>query len=202
MRRAARALKRLIDQDNDGLDTSPRLDGRALATELISQRLNLSRCRRQEMARRRFLIGVDVSGSCSSTCGEMFYAAQTLAAADPRIVLWIHSNGYTETLVVDGKIMPIPETPEEVETVFRALNITRALLLGDWDACWIYQQLESAGTHLIWAWNFGCNNAGPHRRDVRRVDSEMGWRDADAIQYYEGVSSLDDVLSVIESAKF
>ena len=43
MRRAARALKRLIDQDNDGLDTSPRLDGRALATELISQRLNPSK---------------------------------------------------------------------------------------------------------------------------------------------------------------
>jgi hypothetical protein len=203
LRRAQRALKRLVDQDNDGLDTSPRLDGRALATELISQRLNLSRCRRQEMARRRFLIAVDVSGSCSSQCGEMFYAAQTLAKADPRIVLWIHSNGYIQTLVVDGKDLEFDQGGDSsvLITVFRSLNITRSLLLGDWDASWIYQQLEESGTRLLWAWNFGCNNTGPHRRDVRKVCPDMTWRNADDIQYWEGVSSLGDVLSVIENAK-
>lgn len=99
-RRAGREIARLLSRIVGavaplGDEPSPRLDGQKLAEELVSRRLQLSRCRKIEIARWTMVLAIDVSGSCSASCRASYAAAVSVAEAHPdNVVLVIHSNGH------------------------------------------------------------------------------------------------------------
>lgn len=203
---ARQAIARFVEQQSGGIDPSPRFDARRLVTELASRRYGISRARRLETQRQRVLVGVDVSGSCSATCQEAHWAAQALAAVDPRVVLWTHSNGYTMQLVVDGKeVLEFGDCrhntpPEETARQLLSLNLQAAIVMGDWDASPVYAALANAGCRLVWLDSFACNAGAARRSPLARSDTGHLFRPGCRVDYWTRCRGLTDFLTVLKSA--
>lgn len=111
--RIRRLLLRLIEaSDQCGDETSPRWSARKLVTELATKRYALGRARRTELQPPRYVLAVDVSGSCAGLCGEVWMAAKAILHQDPRVILVKHSNGFLfqeeGAIVTHGSLPTLP----------------------------------------------------------------------------------------------
>lgn len=97
-RRVTDLFSRIVEQEAGIRGApSPRIDARALARELVSQRMAIHRARRLEREPREMVIAVDDSGSCSGVVRALYATAVAIARSVPtnKVSVLIHSNGYS-----------------------------------------------------------------------------------------------------------
>lgn len=100
---AYRALQRWTKAMLGGRQTSSRRDAAKLCVRMVS-RASLQHTHKREQTRKRLLVSVDVSSSCSSVATTYIRVARALAAVEKRLAILIHSNGVPLSLDVDGRI--------------------------------------------------------------------------------------------------
>lgn len=171
-----RELRRIL-RPGDGSEPSPRVRAAALVRELVTRRVALSRARREEAGQELCVLAIDVSGSCSSFCSELWAAASAVAAdTDGVIITWgeeadksqippevglvvvQHSNGICK--IWDREI----SLSEIVLSAGRPL--ATVLAFGDCDAEQHYRALHNAGARVVWLDNFSSSH-GPRKAAPR-----------------------------------
>lgn len=103
-RKMMHLLRRLFDF---GLGRqSARWDGEAIVRELVTKRMRILQCRREELDHPTIILAPDMSGSCAHINGFLTEACEALSAMDPRILTIQHgagnSEGYPHVLI--GKL--------------------------------------------------------------------------------------------------
>ncbi|MCX7669555.1 MAG: hypothetical protein N2439_05730, partial [Anaerolineae bacterium] len=174
--RVADALRRIIAQTCAIRgQASPRIDGRALVTELVSRRTAIHRARRRESEIRDLVIAVDESGSCVKTVAATYAAALSVARILPadRVSVITHSNGYEIRQPASAPCAPwlasllrttrglgayYFSATQRNASEFAWESIARrrpglVLMIGDSDANWAAEIIHAAGvrvTMLAW----------------------------------------------------
>lgn len=167
---------------------SPRIDARRLVRECVSRRYAVHRAQRHELDRRRVLVAVDVSGSCSASCGRALDAAYDLAAADERVVLATHSNGWCVAAVVGQQLRQYQNIALH-EFVHPLRLASRILWLGDVDGLWTLRELIDAGHSCVWL-DSECASYG----DPQERPAPGGLRNT---RYFRRCSTLQDFIYVL-----
>lgn len=211
LRQAKMALRRLLDVEvGAGIEPSPRIAPRALVREMVSRRVNLSRAHREELVDERLLLAIDCSGSCSSTCGEMSYAAEIVAAADPRMVLIYHSNGFPAVVAADRREIRVEDsypvrgdgdagTAEMWINVIHRYNCVSAVWFGDGDPIWLWEQIAPHFRRIIWAdsWRARIYDYQPRRvRAPYQISRELRRK----AEYWAGVSQAEAAIEVLRQS--
>lgn len=225
-RQAINALRAFVDREcGTHGDTSPRLDGRRLVRELASRRYALGRCLREEQERRRVLVLVDVSGSCSASCGEALSACQALACSDSRVLIVTHSNGWPVESIRDGRVIDTgqhddgrrqwAEVAEWWSRLIRESNLARRLIvMGDGDGSWVYEHLCSTGHSLIWLDSYSASRHGAREETWRVATWQDGWQDGGGafrecrravrerrLTYWTGCNSARDFIDALTRSR-
>jgi hypothetical protein len=181
-REVARALRRLLESiEPGGTEETPRVDGRRLVREIASRRYALSRTRRREADHAIVVIAVDVSGSCSACCSELWACAVATAAVDPAVVLVDHSNG----MVWDDESSEAT-LPERINRIAQGRRVAAVIALGDWDAGYEYQALCESGAELYWLDSYSAS-VGPRPASKNLRAGARGWRRQPAA-WWQGVN--------------
>lgn len=204
LRRAYAALRKFVQAETGGNESSPRLCGRKLVRELVSQRYSLARTRRLESQRKRVAVLVDVSGSCSASCGEAHYAARHLASLDPRVILVDHSNGVPVKVFADRKHHAL-KTQEDLAEFLMQADICATIALGDWDAALLYAQLIQFG-RLVWLDSYCATRGEPQRTPIGRKTPQLNSFRADCLsltdaEYWTRCNTVADFLTVLEKRR-
>jgi len=93
-RKMMHLLRRLFDF---GLGRqSARWDGEAIVKELVTKRMRIQQCRREELDHPTIILAPDMSGSCAHINGFLTEACEALSAMDPRILTIQHGGGNSE----------------------------------------------------------------------------------------------------------
>lgn len=157
-RRALVKLFRALEVGAQG-EPSPRIQARKLARELVSRRVSLSRCRREEQEPALRLLLCDVSGSCAAVAPELVMAAENIAMGDPGLAVVLHSNGYPIESIGPVHLDRIPEYHGNIDEVFAAWQaalhgrrVGGIVHLGDSDALWLLERLAQhyPGAPIVW----------------------------------------------------
>ncbi len=194
--RVRRALESLVRdwQVGVGQRPSPRVAPRALARELASRRVSLSRCRREEMEPARVLLMCDVSGSCSAVATATLAACYAVAAEMPdQVEVVEHSNGFPLPACVthgvgycscnsaawgreergEGKYDPGPR------------RIAGVVVFGDHDAADVYERL-AARAPLVWLDSYcACDGPKPASRKLRAPAARWA---AQPVAWWQGIN--------------
>lgn len=140
-KRVLNLLQKLVEaSDAGGTDgESSRWSGRKLVTELATSRYAMGRAKRTETLKARFILAVDVSGSCSNVCDAAWRSLLAIADQDPRVILVKHSNGFLfEGSVVTRTPLLLKEEGANLDTLIEETQkLERVKLLvnvGDLDA--------------------------------------------------------------------
>lgn len=89
----ARSVENMIDFEcGNGIFLSKKYDYKKLIIGLKTKNINLNKCRKEEMRKKRLLLLCDISGSCSHTCMALAAACYKIASRDDRVVILFHSN--------------------------------------------------------------------------------------------------------------
>ena len=96
----ARSVENMIDFEcGNGIFLSKKYDYKKLIVGLKTKNINLNKCRKEEMRKKRLLLLCDISGSCSHTCMALAAACYKIASRDDRVVILFHSNLSPQLLV-------------------------------------------------------------------------------------------------------
>lgn len=108
IREASKALHRWIKASLGGKQASSRRDATKLCVRMTS-RASLAHTHKLENTKKRLLVVIDVSISCSEYAPQYMQVAAALARAEKRLAVLVHSNGIPLELTVDGRQRPLTQ---------------------------------------------------------------------------------------------
>jgi hypothetical protein len=109
-------LKLVEHTVGSGIYQSPRIDYKKLIHQIYSKNINLERCGREEMEKKRLLIICDISGSTSALCNAMAAAAYRVFDKDDRCTIMMVSNETIYRIVGGGVTNDVLNIAEETNT--------------------------------------------------------------------------------------
>lgn len=214
-------LFKMFDVFNDiaGGEQSPRISGKKLIIELVSQRYNLTKARREELRPGVKLLMVDVSGSCSAASQEVLAAAAELAEIDPKILIVVHSNGHPTEVCggasAEQHLIDVQWGEHNHKSNYRwwldlidKFNIIGTVNWGDWDAGFILKKLAEVSP-LVWFDSY-CSNDGvkPASRWLREGtggvysrngEPSSGWK-VQPVSWWQGVNNARTTVIALRQA--
>lgn len=183
-------------------EASPKTDAKRLVRELVTQRVALSRTKRETLEKRYILVLIDASGSCAGVCEEFLTAAQAIQERDDRVLLVIHSNGiplqYIERGQVQSTSFPTDETDETVLlqpylSFLRGRALGLVLAFGDGDAVEVYRHFVERGSYLVWLDSY-CKRYGVRNASRTLKAGLEPWIAAHNVAYIQGVGDTPSTL--------
>ena len=108
IREASKALHRWIKASLGGKQASSRKDVTKLCVRMTS-RASLAHTHKLENTKKRLLVVIDVSISCSEYAPQYMQVTAALAKVEKRLAVLVHSNGIPLELTVDGKQRPLTQ---------------------------------------------------------------------------------------------
>ncbi len=211
-----RALARLVEGGES--ETGPRWDWQQFSERLLTAR-SVYPARREEKGRPAILILADVSNSCSGFSEEALIVAKAAAqigVAGRDVIAVAHSNGYPDAYQINsGKVTPaipvegaicdsIAPILKWYDDLVRKFDIQAVVVLGDWDAEWLYHHFAQSSRVRILAWldNWSCNVMPPTLRQDIFEKLAAGWEPAqrNKTRYVVGCKSATDFTRGLEIA--
>ena len=192
-----RALRRLFDamlgQASEELGddhSSARCDGRKMVREMVSQRWDLARTHRTEVASEpRIVVAADTSGSCSASAGVTVGLCAALTKIWPELIFVEHSNGAIFRTVSRG--VETHHSDPRLDTDWVGLlereEVAGFVLFGDGDGYEHFSRVwEEAQCPVLWLDSY-CAKHG-----LRHVPgSKWGDSASTLLSYWQGVNSSE-----------
>jgi hypothetical protein len=182
-KRKAEKAKKLLTQLLDitiGLEKpSKKVDGTRLITELVSKRCKLSRIyQKRRSNNEKYIVAIDVSGSCSSHCTELFNAVRMIQQEADNLLLVLHSNGFLVSVYYnrnkeeasfgklnfgdDGYRRQNQKNWDELLS-FANSSLKTVLFFGDGDADWMIGEVAKKCKDTYMFHNFGASLNAPYK---------------------------------------
>jgi hypothetical protein len=195
MRNLEKELTRLsVQHCGPSGDPTPRIRAKKLVTELVTRRMNLTRCHREELESKKVILAVDVSGSCATFGPTLEVALKEVAAKKPHVLVVLHSNGFVVEITQGKKSEKFDETQGLLEVV-KGFGDTLGLVvgIGDSDALLAYQAAAEA-TKFIWLNNYLASRGVPQRAHAKLTKDWVK-------QPYAHIIGVGSATTVIEALK-
>lgn len=214
VRRARRAFARMV-HGGEGAP-GPRWEGRKIATKTAAfLRAWDAGDRKPEDGRPAILVLPDVSGSMSAFAGEVVklaVAVGRLGVPGSDVVVVVHSNGYPEELVVNGRLLEELDcyfsSFEEIFEIYQSLlarfEVKAAILAADWDGEWVYRWLADQGIDLFWLDPWSCSKLPvtvvpfPPKHAQSFVQGRWTERQTKRVRYAFGCATAEEGVRALE----
>jgi len=194
LRQVCRLLVRWVEDDGVE-DFGPRIDWTDGTARLLTHRDPL-RARREERGIPRLAVLLDDSPSCGRFVGHGAPLVAALMRLGVAETVAVHANGYDADVWASRRF--VGTVPKLTAATPRLRSATHVLVLGDWDAAKLYQEL-AIRRQIIWLDGFRCATVGCHDA-TDLVRARWGARSAANIRYIAGCRDVEDWVTALAMA--